>query len=182
MLKKNTQTIFLLIFLLVTSSCQDFYYEMLNPKHLNDFVDDQDERLEEQSEKIKLAVIDSGIQVQKENHKKKIASQNVIHLNYASIKLSKIVKKSLNKNVIPYLKKNSEAKIRIEGYCDERGSIYFNKILGKKRAKEVKNYLVKSGISAKRITIVSYGESRPIDRHHTKKAWSKNRRVTIVAL
>ncbi|MGI6393282.1 MAG: OmpA family protein [bacterium] len=70
-----------------------------------------------------------------------------------------------------------EKVVRIEGHADERGSIDYNMSLGEKRADEVKNRLIQSGIDSKRIKIVSYGEERPIDPASNEDAWFKNRRA-----
>ncbi len=68
-------------------------------------------------------------------------------------------------------------KILIEGHCDERGSDEYNLALGEKRALATKNYLVSLGVAADRMTVISYGEEKPIDPEHNKAAWAKNRRA-----
>jgi peptidoglycan-associated lipoprotein len=68
------------------------------------------------------------------------------------------------------------AKIRIEGNCDERGTIEYNLALGEKRARAAMDYLVNLGITADRITIISYGKERPAVEGHNEAAWAKNRR------
>ena len=50
----------------------------------------------------------------------------------------------------------------IEGHCDERGTNEYNLALGERRAKSTMNYLVSQGVQASRITIISYGEERPV--------------------
>jgi peptidoglycan-associated lipoprotein len=65
----------------------------------------------------------------------------------------------------------------LEGHCDERGTVEYNLSLGEKRAKAVKDYLVGLGISADRLSIISYGKERPADPGHNEEAWAKNRRV-----
>lgn len=71
--------------------------------------------------------------------------------------------------------------IRVEGHCDERGTVDYNALLGQRRAESVKSYLERNGVSASRVKTVSYGEERPIDTRHTEAAWSANRRVEILA-
>ena len=51
--------------------------------------------------------------------------------------------------------------IKVEGHCDERGTSAYNLVLGEKRAKAVRNYLVELGVSANRLSVVSYGKERP---------------------
>jgi len=75
-----------------------------------------------------------------------------------------------------WMSKNTTAKIRIEGNCDERGTNEYNLALGDRRANSAKQYLVNLGISADRILTISYGEERPADQGHNEAAWAKNRR------
>jgi peptidoglycan-associated lipoprotein len=75
-----------------------------------------------------------------------------------------------------WLKQNSNQLLLIEGHCDERGTNEYNLALGDRRAKAAMNYLVAQGISADRMTIVSYGEERPVCTEKTEACWAKNRR------
>lgn len=75
-----------------------------------------------------------------------------------------------------WLQKNPDAKIQIEGHCDERGTTEYNLALGERRAMSVKKYLISLGISAERLYTISYGEELPIDPGHNEDAWVKNRR------
>ena len=72
--------------------------------------------------------------------------------------------------------------VKLEGNCDEWGSDEYNFALGLKRASAVKRALVAQGVSADRITMVSYGESNPVCSDKTKECWSKNRRVDFKLL
>jgi peptidoglycan-associated lipoprotein len=75
------------------------------------------------------------------------------------------------------LQANPDARIRISGHCDERGSDEYNLALGNRRATASKQYLVSHGIEAGRIETISYGEERPLDPGHNEDAWAKNRRA-----
>ena len=72
--------------------------------------------------------------------------------------------------------------ITIEGHCDERGTTEYNLALGERRANAAKDYLVRLGVDASRVSIISYGEERPVDPGHDESAWSKNRRAAFVVL
>jgi len=72
---------------------------------------------------------------------------------------------------------NPSVKIRIEGHCDSRGTEDYNLALGEKRALAARDYLVNFGIAQSRISVISYGEERPIDPTENEKAWAKNRRA-----
>ena len=60
-----------------------------------------------------------------------------------------------------YLGKNSNAKVRVEGNCDERGSSEYNLALGQRRANNVKKLLILSGAKASQIETISFGEEKP---------------------
>ncbi|MGC9367570.1 MAG: peptidoglycan-associated lipoprotein Pal [bacterium] len=68
-------------------------------------------------------------------------------------------------------------KVRLEGNCDERGTIEYNLALGQKRADACRSYLISYGIASDRITTVSYGEQRPVALGNTESDWRQNRRV-----
>ncbi len=80
------------------------------------------------------------------------------------------------------LQQHPEVNIRIEGHCDERGTVEYNLALGERRAIAAREYLVNFGISPRRITVISYGKERPVDPRHTPDAWAKNRRAEFVIL
>ena len=81
-----------------------------------------------------------------------------------------------------WLRKNSNINVVLEGHADERGTREYNLALGERRANSAKDYLMTYGVSADRISVLSYGKERPIDGGSTPLAWSKNRRsVTVKA-
>src|SRR5437588_1278381 len=67
-----------------------------------------------------------------------------------------------------WLKANAKQLVLIEGHCDERGTNEYNLGLGDRRAKATMNYLVGQGVQASRITLVSYGEERPVCTEHNE--------------
>ena len=81
-----------------------------------------------------------------------------------------------------WLRKNSKINVVLEGHADERGTREYNLALGERRANAAKDYLMTYGISANRISVISYGKERPVDSGSNPLAWSKNRRsVTVQA-
>ena len=79
-----------------------------------------------------------------------------------------------------WLRKNSDINIVVEGHADERGTREYNLALGERRANAVKDYLMTYGISASRISVISYGKERPVNTESTPLAWSQNRRSVTV--
>ena len=81
-----------------------------------------------------------------------------------------------------WLRKNSDITVVLEGHADERGTREYNLALGERRANAAKDYLMTYGISSDRISVLSYGNERPVDSGSNPLAWSKNRRsVTVKA-
>jgi peptidoglycan-associated lipoprotein len=80
-----------------------------------------------------------------------------------------------------WLKANPDVKIRIEGNCDERGTIEYNQALGQRRASAAKKYLANLGIKSSRIKLISYGKERPSCTESTEDCWQQNRRDDFVA-
>ena len=79
-----------------------------------------------------------------------------------------------------YLKDNPNVKVIIEGHCDERGTHEYNLALGERRAEAAKAFLEDLGISAARLTTISYGEERPFVKGSYESAWTLNRRAHFV--
>jgi peptidoglycan-associated lipoprotein len=79
-----------------------------------------------------------------------------------------------------FLKNYPQIKVTIEGHCDERGSTEYNLALGDRRANATKQYLVSLGISADRMTTVSFGKEKPFCMESNEACWQQNRRGHFV--
>ena len=79
-----------------------------------------------------------------------------------------------------FLNQNSSVRVQIEWHTDERGTVEYNLALGERRANAAKQYLTTAGISAGRLSTISYGEERPLDPGHDEAAWARNRRDHFV--
>lgn len=79
-----------------------------------------------------------------------------------------------------FLDKNKVINVVIEGHCDERGTNEYNLALGERRAKSVKNYLVSLGVSPNRISVITYGEEKPVCTEQGEDCWHQNRRAHFV--
>ena len=73
-------------------------------------------------------------------------------------------------------------KLKVEGYCDERGSAEYNLALGDRRAAAAKDYLVSMGIPGGQMVLASLGKEQQVCEDHTEECWQKNRRAHIVAM
>ena len=79
-----------------------------------------------------------------------------------------------------YLRDRPSSRITLEGNADERGSREYNLGLGERRGNAVNSALQAAGGSASQLTVVSYGEERPVCTQSDESCWSQNRRVEIV--
>ncbi|WP_025822488.1 peptidoglycan-associated lipoprotein Pal [Shewanella marina] len=79
-----------------------------------------------------------------------------------------------------YLVEHPNVKVMIEGHADERGTPEYNIALGERRAKAVAKYLQGMGVMPSQMSIVSYGEEKPIDLSRTPEGFAKNRRAVLV--
>lgn len=79
-----------------------------------------------------------------------------------------------------YLNDRPSARINLEGNTDERGSREYNMGLGERRGNAVSSALQAAGGSGSQLSVVSYGEERPVCTESTEECWAKNRRVEIV--
>ncbi len=79
-----------------------------------------------------------------------------------------------------YLRDRPSSRITLQGNTDERGSRAYNQALGERRGNAVNSALQANGGSASQLTVVSYGEERPVCTESNEACWSQNRRVEIV--
>lgn len=100
--------------------------------------------------------------------------------DFDSANLTPKAKAILNEQV-KWLNLHPSVNIVVEGHCDSRGSQKYNLALGKKRALAAKAQLVAGGVAAKRISVVSYGEDRPVATGTSKEDYDRNRRIVIKA-
>ena len=71
------------------------------------------------------------------------------------------------------MKSDANAKLLIEGNCDDRGTEEYNRSLGERRALAAREALAKLGVSPDRIRTISYGKDKPADPGHDEAAWAK---------
>ncbi|TKS61018.1 MAG: peptidoglycan-associated lipoprotein [Nitrospira sp.] len=98
---------------------------------------------------------------------------------YDSFSISEEGRQALSRNAA-WVKSNPSAQLKIEGHCDERGTSAYNLVLGEKRAKAARNYLVELGVAANRLSVVSYGKERPFCKEHAEACYAQNRRGHVV--
>lgn len=77
------------------------------------------------------------------------------------------------------IRRQSGWEILVEGHCDDQGTDSYNLSLGQRRAKAVRDHLVRSGVPPNRVATVSYGEEKPFCREETEACRARNRRADL---
>ncbi len=101
-----------------------------------------------------------------------------VHFDFNRYNIRKMDLAKLNKSA-KLIKEGNKTMI-IEGHCDERGTSEYNRALGERRAKSVRNYLISQGVAAGKLNAISRGEDMPVDPGHNEAAWAKNRRASFI--
>jgi peptidoglycan-associated lipoprotein len=73
------------------------------------------------------------------------------------------------------------ARVLVEGHCDERGTNEYNLALGDRRATAARDFLVNLGVPASKLSTVSYGEERPQCTEENEGCFQRNRRAHFSA-
>jgi len=104
-----------------------------------------------------------------------------IHFEFDKYDLQADAIRTLGNNAAA-IKEHNQFNVRVEGHCDERGTVEYNLALGEKRARAARDYLVSLGVDSRRLRVVSYGKEKPADPRHNEAAWAMNRRAEFVFL
>lgn len=106
---------------------------------------------------------------------------STVRFEYDHFTLNSEARAILAKNV-EWMKSNPNYNIQVEGHCDSRGSNEYNMTLGERRANAVKSYLESLNVEAGRLSVVSYGEEKPLQTGDTEAAFAANRRANFVPI
>ncbi len=107
-----------------------------------------------------------------------LRDQHTVYFNYDSDQIQDQYISVMQANA-RYLRSNPDAKVIIEGHTDERGTPEYNIALGERRARSVARYMQNLGVDINQMSVVSYGEEKPVDPSHNESAWSQNRRAVL---
>ena len=102
-----------------------------------------------------------------------------VFFGYDQWTLSDAGMEALNRDA-KWLKEHPSAVMKVEGHCDERGTTDYNVVLGDKRSKSARSYLIELGVSPKQVAIVSYGKERPFCLEHDEACYQQNRRGHVL--
>ncbi|AAZ28818.1 MULTISPECIES: peptidoglycan-associated lipoprotein Pal [Colwellia] len=119
------------------------------------------------------------IEEQKRQELAQLRSEHIIYFDFDVSNVNDQFSAILDAHA-KFLNANSDVKVLIEGHADERGTPEYNIALGERRAKSVVTYLENMGVAAGQLTVVSYGEEKPMVKDRSENAFSKNRRAVLV--
>ncbi len=81
--------------------------------------------------------------------------------------------------VVAFTKGKDNFTIKITAHTDSIGSLANNQALSQRRATTVKDFLVKNGIAAERISFSFFGEKMPATANDSEEGRQRNRRATV---
>ncbi len=105
-----------------------------------------------------------------------IPSLQLVPFGYDSANIDDAARAALKANVALIKKLPKTVVVRVEGHCDDRGTVEYNIALGQRRANAVKSYYATAGIAKSRLDTISFGEERPLCNEETDACWARNRR------
>ena len=106
-------------------------------------------------------------------------ADRVVYFSYDSAEMDAAGQRVIEQ-FADYLNARASAKVRLEGHTDARGSREYNIGLGERRAETVRNALLGRGVKETQISLLSYGEERPVDPRQAEDAYARNRRVEFI--
>ena len=109
----------------------------------------------------------------------KLRSEHIVYFDFDVSNINEQYASILDAHA-KFLTANANVKVLIEGHANERGTPEYNIALGERRAKAVVTYLENMGVAAEQLSVVSYGEEKPMIKDRSEDAFSKNRRAVIV--
>ena len=133
----------------------------------------------EDTVQISAAKREAEIAEQKRQEMAKLRAEHIVYFDFDMSTVSSDFSAVLDAHAA-FLNTNSNVNVLIEGHADERGTPEYNIALGERRAKSVVTYLENMGVSSSQLSVVSYGEEKPMIKDRSENAFAKNRRAVLV--
>ncbi|RHW75054.1 peptidoglycan-associated lipoprotein Pal [Colwellia sp. RSH04] len=133
----------------------------------------------EDSVQVAAAKREAEIQEQKRQQLAKLRSEHIVYFGFDVSSVSNEYAAILDAHA-KFLNANADVKVLVEGHADERGTPEYNIALGERRAKAVVTYLENMGVDSNQLSVVSYGEEKPMVMDRTESAFAQNRRAVLV--
>ncbi len=119
------------------------------------------------------------IEEQKRQELDRLRSEHIVYFDFDKSTVSSEFSAVLDAHA-KFLNANSSVSVLVEGHADERGTPEYNIALGERRAKAVVTYLENMGVASSQLSVVSYGEEKPMVKDRSENAFAKNRRAVLV--
>jgi len=119
------------------------------------------------------------IEEQKQREMDRLRGEHIVYFDFDVSNVNNTYATILDAHA-KFLNANTDVNVLIEGHADERGTPEYNIALGERRAKAVQTYLENMGVSSSQLSVVSYGEEKPMVKDRTESAFAKNRRAVLV--
>lgn len=119
------------------------------------------------------------IEEQKRQEMERLRGEHIVYFDFDVSTVSSEFSTLLDAHA-KFLNENNDVNVLIEGHADERGTPEYNIALGERRAKAVQTYLENMGVASSQLTVVSYGEEKPMVKDRSEDAFAKNRRAVLV--
>ncbi|MCP4989476.1 MAG: peptidoglycan-associated lipoprotein Pal [Colwellia sp.] len=139
----------------------------------------EEARRAEEAVKVTAAKRAAEIEEQKRQEIERLRSEHIVYFDFDVSNVDHKFSAILDAHAA-FLNANSDVKVLVEGHADERGTPEYNIALGERRAKSVVTYLTNMGVDANQLTVVSYGEEKPMLKDRSENAFAKNRRAVLV--
>lgn len=134
---------------------------------------------EQENVQVTAAQKEAEIQEQKRKELEALRAEHIIYFDFDTSTVSDQFALILDAHA-KFLNENADVNVLIEGHADERGTPEYNIALGERRAKAVVTYLENMGVPSAQLSVVSYGEEKPMVKDRSEDAFAKNRRAVIV--
>lgn len=119
------------------------------------------------------------IEEQQRQELEKLRAEHIVYFDFDTSTVSREFSAILDAHA-KFLNNSSNTRVLVEGHADERGTPEYNIALGERRAKAVVTYLENMGVSSSQLSVVSYGEEKPMIKDRSESAFAKNRRAVLV--
>jgi len=134
---------------------------------------------EQENVRVNAMKREAEIQEQKRQEIERLRAEHIVYFDFDKSSVSSEFSAILDAHA-KFLNENSNVNVLVEGHADERGTPEYNIALGERRAKSVVTYLENMGVSSSQLTVVSYGEEKPMIKDRSESAFAKNRRAVLV--
>jgi peptidoglycan-associated lipoprotein len=137
--------------------------------------------IENNTADVQVSAVQRAAEIEEQQRQalEKLRAEHIVYFDFDTSTVSTEFSAILDAHA-KFLNKSSSMKVLVEGHADERGTPEYNIALGERRAKAVVTYLENMGVSSAQLSVVSYGEEKPMIKDRSDNAFAKNRRAVLV--